>query len=651
MKKIVQEVEVKIDVETQVLDGLNKQLELLNENAEDNAEAIVDLTDKIGKYKKGISSAGNKTKESTNKMSKGFGNFLKSLGIITLVIKAFETLKEALGRNQKAADFMATSGLVLEMVLDKVVQNGVIPLAEWLSEAFTKPQVLIDDLKVKLESVKLKFKEFGSFIGSQFVESWLTLQKSILNARIQWNEFTGDSEEANLLIQKVKDINIEIDALDKSQGEYVDKAKAGWVAIKKGITDGVNGLVEFGKETLKAADAQVALNNAAKIAEALRAKTQLELQRQSELQRQIRDDTTKSFEERKAASTELANILDRQEEKELAYAQASLNRAIAEESRNKGNTDLIIAKIAAETALVEVQERIASQRSEQQISELGTNQEIIDSTLAKIDSETELTNALVDENVKRLENEIEAADAKLAFLVESGQAETEQFAQLQQARELLEINRVQAVEVAEKKSQEEIAKARQATINQGLSAASNFVGALQSLNQAVLSNQLAGAKGNFEEEEKIRKEGFKRSKALQITNAVISTAQAVIAAYSSAAAVPIAGIALGPIMAAAAGAAGAIQIAAISAQKYTPSGGGSTTVSQPARPALPSFGNSLSPNIEFLGNSNNLNTVGGGVEDPTEPPTVNATVSITEIESVGGTVSEYENGSLLEGGG
>lgn len=63
---------------------------------------------------------------------------------------------------------------------------------------------------------------------------------------------------------------------------------------------------------------------------------------------------------------------------------------------------------------------------------------------------------------------------------------------------------------------------------------------------------------------------FKLSQGLQITNAIIGTAQAAIAAYSSGAAVPIAGVALGPAMAAIAAAFGAVQIGFIASQKPPP---------------------------------------------------------------------------------
>lgn len=64
--------------------------------------------------------------------------------------------------------------------------------------------------------------------------------------------------------------------------------------------------------------------------------------------------------------------------------------------------------------------------------------------------------------------------------------------------------------------------------------------------------------------------GFNVSKALQITNAVIATAIAVIQGLQAGFSIPVAGVGLGPALAAAAGIAGAAQIAVIAAQKPPP---------------------------------------------------------------------------------
>lgn len=77
-----------------------------------------------------------------------------------------------------------------------------------------------------------------------------------------------------------------------------------------------------------------------------------------------------------------------------------------------------------------------------------------------------------------------------------------------------------------------------------------------------------------QEELQAKRKAFNQGKAIAIVNATILTAQAVLSAFASAAAIPIAGVALGPIMAGVAGALGAAQIAIIASQKFKAARGG-----------------------------------------------------------------------------
>lgn len=116
-----------------------------------------------------------------------------------------------------------------------------------------------------------------------------------------------------------------------------------------------------------------------------------------------------------------------------------------------------------------------------------------------------------------------------------------------------------------------------------------------------------------------KRKAFNQSKALQIVNAVMGTAQAVISAFSSAAAIPIAGVALAPIMAGVAGALGAAQIAMISSQKFKAAKGGVV----PGSPSMTDSVDALLAPGEMVINSNSaqmfpqalsaINQAGGGI--------------------------------------
>ena len=77
-----------------------------------------------------------------------------------------------------------------------------------------------------------------------------------------------------------------------------------------------------------------------------------------------------------------------------------------------------------------------------------------------------------------------------------------------------------------------------------------------------------------EEEKQLALKKFNEQKKLQVVNATIQGAQAVLAAYSSGAATPIIGVATGPIYAAIAAAFAATQVAMIANQQFTAAEGG-----------------------------------------------------------------------------
>ena len=102
-----------------------------------------------------------------------------------------------------------------------------------------------------------------------------------------------------------------------------------------------------------------------KLAEANQRQLQLTYQKDAELQRQLRDDISLTFEERIAANEELGRILNKQFAEEQALAQKKVELAELELSRNKDNIDLQVALINAKTELADLDERITGQRSEQ----------------------------------------------------------------------------------------------------------------------------------------------------------------------------------------------------------------------------------------------------------------------------------------------
>ena len=109
----------------------------------------------------------------------------------------------------------------------------------------------------------------------------------------------------------------------------------------------------------------VRLRKEVKLMNAELALTQLQYQKEAELQRQIRDDTSLTMDERIAANEQLGRILEKQAEEEKEMALVALELAEKELALDSQNIDLQVALIDAKTKLAEIDERITGQRSEQ----------------------------------------------------------------------------------------------------------------------------------------------------------------------------------------------------------------------------------------------------------------------------------------------
>jgi hypothetical protein len=156
----------------------------------------------------------------------------------------------------------------------------------------------------------------------------------------------------------------------------------------------------------------------------------------------------------------------------------------------------------------------------------------------------------------------------------------------------------------------------------GLANASSALNALDELNNALTDAAVAKAGDNEAAAEKARKKGFERSKKLQLTMAVITGIQGVMAAFTAGSSMGPAGVVMGPLLGALAAVTAGINISKISKMKYQGGGGGGKPATGPATPpSVPSF------NIAGNSTENQLATSLGGQEQ--QP--IKAMVVSTEV--------------------
>lgn len=434
------------------LEGLREKWQELNAEPEKNAEAIKKVSDEIKKLESGLEKTG-KGAKNAGKGIKGIGNSFKSVakaaGIITIIVKAFETLKEALMRNQESAAALETATIALEIVLDTLVNKVVIPLAKWLLKAFTEPKKAVEELQKFLEPVGEWFNNLWIFIRDKFLVGILGLRKRLIEARIAWNEFTGDSDEAEELTNQLKDINDEIDTLNKSADEAAEK-------VKKPFVEGFEAAKKYVEETLKAASAQQALSQQAELDDINRQKRQLEFQKLAEDQRQIRDDESRSLEERIEANNRLSEILNEQNEEELKLVSTRLKAAEIAAQRNPKNIQAQKELLEAQREIADIEERIDSQRSEQFTNDVALRTEQLNRINAVIDAEKELADVTAETEQQKLNNAIIANDKKIQAFKDAGLTELAEYQDLVNQKAILEAQLTKAISDEIKKRNSEI---------------------------------------------------------------------------------------------------------------------------------------------------------------------------------------------------
>lgn len=346
----------------------------------------------------------------------------------------------------------------------------------------------------------------------------------------------------------------------------------------------------------------------------------------AEVQRQIRDDERKSFEERKAANEELGNIINEREKDTVEFQEKILKNLQTLLSLDEGNLELQEQIKQVEFEIADAREEAQGFRSEQLMNDLAMSREFVANEIelqktilegriasAKQGSaeefnlrlqliqktrelelqaagENEQLQKIAIEKAKNAADELSRVkiDARinenediLELIEEQNEKELELLdEQLTTENELLIGKEEEKFQSIEELRQEDLAKQKQADEEKKASnksyidfaigqaeQLSNSLFAFQSqelANQQMADIEKAKSRGASEEEiAAIEKKFAEKRKKAAITQAIINTALAVTNALNTQPFFP-----LGLIMAVLAGAAGAIEIATIKNAKF-----------------------------------------------------------------------------------
>ncbi len=362
---------------------LNNALDANNEFIKENADAYTQQKINIGNYKDSISEALGEL----NLLNGGIGGFVsrsqEAGGAGKLLSSSLgAATKGFIGLTKASLAFIFTpigaviAALAGAFLLVKNALNRSEEATDKLSKAFSGITGIFQGVLKALQPI-------GEFLVDVLIKNIELAEKTF---------FAAANGIANVL---------------NSLG-FEDSAKS--------VSGFVKGLEDASKASKDLAQAEIELTNAQRDSR----KVQLEFQRDAEKLRQIRDDETKSFQERIKANEELGSTLKKQLSEELKLAQTALEVANLRLEVEGETTAALDARAEALTEIVDIQERITGQESEQLTNRVQLQREAADKAIEIQKSQLDLFIESQGIRAKTLQEEAniaqQVADKKLEIL-------------------------------------------------------------------------------------------------------------------------------------------------------------------------------------------------------------------------------------------
>ena len=486
----------------ELIDLLKTSQEQANKTAE-QLDEINGKVDNIGKNSK----SSTKSVGGLAKGFKGMGVAIKAAGI-GLLLQAMGILKELFDNNQKTVDLFNTTFNTLQVAFSdfaKWVESNIGTFTGFFKDIFENPKERMLELGRALqEGVIARFEQLLEVFG-YWGKALLAVVKG---------DFMG-------AMNAVKEAG-------KQSADVITGVDGSFEAVKETIKNTAKAVANYTKETIKQGQAMTETNKQAEIAEVLAQGLIEKYDRQAEKLRQVRDDETLTIEQRKKANEELGAVLDEQERVMLENAQKVVDAKARQLALDKDNIEFQKEYIQATNELAGIEAQVDGFRSEYKMNQNALDREAIDLLISKAETEQEVAEieaeaAIAAEanlyNQLDLEEELNKKlyDSRLATLEQQKslyKEGTQAYQDMVGEMKTLESERtLQLGEEARKRTELE-----RATREANLQIASDALGVLMSFNELY-----------DEDDEAAAKKAFDRNKKLQIGQAVINTAQGIMA--------------------------------------------------------------------------------------------------------------------------
>jgi hypothetical protein len=457
------------------------------------------------------------------KGAKSFGQTLSAMGNAVktglgfgILLGVLDTFKSVLSENQQVVDLLNQAMVVMQGVVNGVIEV-LKPLFVWMGKAFKDPQKWWGDLVQSFKDGAAWIKEnMIDGVLNKFVEWANTAKIAVLELRKNWNEFTGDTEEA-------KKIGAEIEALQKQNIKLAEENAKKMKNIKAVVNDVVQGVTNavttIVKSTKKAFDNKDFLANAENNIRTLQTQYQGIVETydlMAEKQRQVRDDENKTIEDRLAANKELQRVLAEGEAAEKANIQERMGIIASQQKMLGFNKDRENELLALRQELTGVTAKYAGLTSETLTNEVSLGKEALD-----------IQKSINESKLSQIEITNEALLAEKQAAIERADLLTNEFDKFKAVKDA-----EKALRDEEMRQLEELNAKRQADFDTQLSQLTKGTAAYQEV-----LNQKAEAQAQFDSDMKVKtteQATFEAKSAKELTALKISQQEALASAVTGA---------------------------------------------------------------------------------------------------------------------
>jgi hypothetical protein len=331
------------------------------------------------------------------------GNALKSLGVISLVVKGFEKFREILMGNQKVADFLSTSMNFLTGVLSDLVKfivDNVGTVTDFFKDVFENPTKYVEKL--------------GTAIKDNLIER----VKSLIDAygflgKIIKNVFQGNFDEA---IDNAKNFGKEVVDVFTGVDDSFNKTT-------KAVNEFADAAGNYFTKKLDQAKALTNATNAAIISEASLLNAVKKTEIAAEKLRQTRDNENISLKERIKANEDLVNVLQKGQKQELALVGIREQKVRNEIALNGTNVELQAELIRLQGERSDIEEKYTAFASEQLVNRTALLNEELSIQRLQAENRNKLTLDERKANAELIQDEILKLQVKRDIITEEAELE------------------------------------------------------------------------------------------------------------------------------------------------------------------------------------------------------------------------------------